>query len=418
MQVTIDPGPLQGRLPAIPSKSHAHRLLLCAALADGPSRIKLTHSNNDIDATLACIEALGAKVNIQGEWIELVPLQSPASPAELRVRESGTTLRLLLPIVASLGIEAHFYAEGRLPERPLNDLVETMTARGAVISSSWPLKVQEQMQAGCFRIPGNISSQYISGLLMAAPLLDGEVRIELSSPLESRPYVDLTIAVMEAFGVRVESNEDSFIVPADQSYQAPKDPIIIEGDWSQAAFFLVAGALSGPVTLTDLNLNSSQGDKAILDYLKDFGAKVDVEGNSITVSQGHAHPLHANMTSIPDLLPILSVLACGAHGESLLDDALRLRYKESDRLDSTEALLLGLGGKVESSQESLTIFGRGHLHGGKVDAYRDHRIVMAAAIAGTLCQEPILINGAEAVTKSYPAFFRDLKSLGGQVHEL
>lgn len=416
MQVTISPGPLHGEVPAIPSKSHAHRVLICASLADAPCQIQWTRTNDDMEATLACLEALGAKVDRQGDLLTIHPIANARSPVDLDVQESGTTLRLLLPVVAGLGVQAVFHAGGRLPDRPLTDLVQALRQRGATIGSIWPLSVQGPVSPGRFEIPGNVSSQYLSGLLLAAPLLGGDVTIHLTSPLESRPYVDLTLAVMANFGIQVDNLETGFHIPQGQNYQSPQGPIVIEGDWSQAAFFLVAGAFAGPVTVTGLTSDSLQGDKAILDALRAFGAQVEAGPNQVTISQGGRAPLHVSMEAIPDLLPILSILGAASEGDSLFDKALRLRYKESDRLTSSQAMIRSLGGQAQCREDALEVFGQGQLQGGLVQAYQDHRIVMAAAIAAGICQEPVTIDGAQAVNKSYPDFFHDFACLGGICH--
>lgn len=418
MDVTLSPSLLEGQIPAIPSKSHAHRVLLCAGLGDRPCRIRLGQTNDDIEATLACLESLGAQISRQDDLLTLQPIRPGQDPVSCDVRESGTSLRLLLPILAGLGLKAQVQAAGRLPDRPLTDLVRALRKQGATIGESWPLAIEGPLYPGTFSIPGNVSSQYLSGLLLAAPLLGGDVRIVLTSPLESKPYVDLTLAVMADFGIQVQAQDQAFLVPGGQAYRTPEETITIEGDWSQAAFFLVAGAFAGPVTLTGLKESSSQGDKAILDALRAYGAQVSSKADAITVAQGTQAPLHIPMTPIPDLLPILSILAAGAQGDSLFDEALRLRYKESDRLESTQAMIQALGGQAQTKEDRLTVHGYGGLKGGHVDAYRDHRIVMAAAIATGICQDPVHILGAEAVTKSYPHFFADFQKLGGIVHGL
>lgn len=414
MNIRIHPQPLQGTVAAIPSKSHAHRLLICAALADEPVRLRLGRTSIDIETTREALTHLGASITVDHDLWTIEPIQAPAEVALIDMRESGSTLRLLLPIVAALNIKTTLLAGGRLPERPMAPLLDALESHGAQIKPHWPMQLSGPLSGGTFEMPGDVSSQYISGLLLAAPLLKEDTHIHLTSPLQSRPYVDLTVDTMRSFGVTVEERPDGYFVPASTAYRAPAEPIPVEGDWSSAAFFLAAGALGGPVTVTGLNLQSRQGDRTMLELLSHFGAQVDISGHSVTITAGERRPLSVSMEDIPDLLPILSVLAAAAEGESLFFNAARLRIKESDRLTSTRAFLEALGATVIESVDELTVKGHHRLHGGEVHSANDHRIAMSAAIAAaSLATEPVVIVQAEAVQKSYPTFFDDFSQLGG-----
>lgn len=419
MNIQIQPQPLQGNVAAIPSKSHAHRLLICAALADAPVQLRLGRTSIDIDTTREALMQLGAHITVEDDLWSIQPISDTPETALIDMRESGSTLRLLLPLVAALNIKATLLAGGRLPERPMEPLLDALVAHGAQIKPYWPMQLSGPLQGGTFEMPGDVSSQFISGLLLAAPLLTEATHIVLTSPLQSRPYVNLTIDTMRTFGVMVEERADGFYVPATAAYQAPETCITVEGDWSSAAFFLAAGALTGPITMTGLNLTSRQGDRAILNLLTQFGAIVTEGDNTVTLKPGERRPLSVSMEDIPDLLPILSVLAAAAEGESLFYHAARLRMKESDRLASTRAFLEAMGATVIESVDQITIKGHGTLHGGDVHSANDHRIAMSAAIAAAcLATEPVTIAVAEAVQKSYPSFYDDFSRLGGITHVL
>lgn len=415
----ILPQPLQGRISAIPSKSHAHRLLICAALGDKPSYLELGATSIDIETTKSLLTSLGAQIQEEGDICKVTPIIDTPSNLSLQFNESGSSLRLILPILACFNQQSTLYGKGRLPERPIQPLTQVLIDHGAKIQRNWPMEVQGPISAGVFSLPGDISSQFISGLLLAAPLLDEDVTITLTSPLESEPYVQMTLDAMADFGVQVEKRPESYYIPASMHYQTPDHILKVEGDWSSAAFFLAAGALKGPITIDGLSLTSSQGDRAILDLLKDFGAEISVSPDSISVQEGQRQAFSASMKDIPDLLPILSVIASAALGESHLKDAFRLRLKESDRLQSTSAFLKALGGYVREEEDGLIIQGGQALHGGQVHSANDHRIAMSATIAAShLSDGPVSIIEAEAVAKSYPSFYEDFIALGGICHEL
>ena len=414
MTVTVSGRTLSGQATAPASKSVLHRLLICAALSDKPTVLENCSVSQDITATADCLCALGAKIDIDGTEITVQPIRTATADALLDCGESGSTLRFLLPIAAALG-GARFTGRGRLSQRPLSPLYELMQDNGCELSPQgvFPLAVSGQLGGERFRIDGGVSSQFISGLLLAAPLLGRTCRVCVTGAIESRPYIDLTVAAMRRFGVEVEEENNVFTVMAGSRYCSP-ERVAAEGDWSNAAFWLVAGALApSGLTVTGLRNGSLQGDRAIAALLREAGAVVEETCDGITVSGGAlCHPLQVDAAQIPDLVPILAVLAAAIPGRSVIGNARRLRLKESDRLCSVHAMLTALGGRVTMDEESLTIDGTGRLDGGTVDACNDHRIAMAAAVAACICDQPVVIDGAEAVKKSYPSFFKEFAERG------
>lgn len=412
----LSPSSLGGSIAAIPSKSAAHRLFIAASLADRPSTWTLPTSSIDIDATLACMQALGAAISRDGATVAITPIGEPWRAATIDCQESGSTLRFLLPVSAALGTSADFIGHGRLPERPIAEILNVLHALGATTTNDHlPLTLNGPLHGGAVSLPGHISSQYLTGLLLAAPLLNEGLDITLSTPLESRPYIDLTLDVLRRFGVTVHEGGSHFHVDADAHYTLPPEGLAIEGDWSNASFFLAAGALSSPVTVRGLDLHSTQGDKAIVEILRDFGAQVTVhENGDITVAPGALTAQEISMKEIPDALPILAVVAAHARGTTVFRDIERLRLKESDRIATTSAFLEAMGAPCESDAHTMRVTGVNQLHGGcTVGSAGDHRIAMAAAIAALNADAPIVLEGAEAVRKSYPHFFQDYSSLGG-----
>lgn len=417
MLITIIPHRLGGRLAAPPAKSSAHRILIAAALAENPSDILLPIESEDILATRQCLQSLGAQFCRQQDRLQVKPITriDTAKLHELDCGESGSTLRFMLPLAGSLAARARFLAHGRLPQRPLSPFLEELAAHGCRFSAPHPpLELSGRLSAGLYSLPGDISSQFITGLLFALPLLDEDSRILLSSRLQSSGYVDLSLELLRQFGIHCVASDDGYQVPGRQKYISP-GLLQVEGDWSNAAFFLVAGALNGPLSCSGLQSDSKQGDKRIIQELKRFGAKVSENEGAVLVEPGTLAGSDVDMSEIPDLLPILAVLACFARGSSHFYNAARLRIKESDRLNAVKNMIVALGGKAEEKQDSLTVHGQHELRGGVVDGCRDHRIVMAAAIAATRCRQNVQIINAEAVRKSYPDFFQVYSSIGGIV---
>lgn len=438
MDLRISPSPLSGTVNAPPSKSAGHRALIGAALAGGQSRLRSIGASEDIEATRRALTALGARIDgdaqeMQVEGIPPVGARladnaqeaSPAPEVLIDCGESGSTERFLLPIVCALGRRAVFSGRGQLPGRPIGPLARVMEEHGAQFSrtDSLPLTLSGHLRPGEYVLPGNVSSQYITGLLFALPLLCGESEIRLSSPLESAGYVEMTLEALFACGIRVSRLNDGFHIPGSQRYQPGERRI--EGDYSGAAFWLTAGALGKEIRCHGLAPNSVQGDREIVRLLSKFGGSCRWEGDCLLssptpdVPEGRPRPqtpgsITIDASSIPDLVPILCVAAAGTKGITKIQNAARLRIKECDRLAAMAECLTRLGGQVEEHPDGLTIAGTGQLRGGEVDGYGDHRIVMSMAVASILCREPVIIRGAEAVAKSYPGFFEDFKKLGGK----
>ena len=443
MKCSVFPGFRSGTVEIPASKSMAHRILIAAALGKSSKIIHFDGFSNDIGATIVCLRALGAEITELGggDW-RVTPVDT-VSDAEcsLFCGESGSTLRFLLPIVGILGANAVFHMEGRLPERPLEPLRTILCEHGMNIQKDGDLlRVSGKLSGERFEIPGNISSQYITGLLMALPLLPAgptagaiaanerqKLRqncgcalrqtsgcvLRVTGAVESAAYIAMTEQALRLAGVRFVKDGWDYSVPGEQVYDLP-ERVEVEGDWSNATFFLCMGALSpAGICVTGLDPDSAQGDRAVLDILRAMGAEVRADGTAVTVRRGKLRGVTIDARPIPDLIPVLSVVAALAEGETVVAHAGRLRLKESDRLASTAAMLRALGGDAEELPEGLRIRGRARLTGGTVDACNDHRIAMAAAVAASGCEDAVTVLGSECVNKSYPDFWRDLERLKG-----
>lgn len=417
MDVCITPARLSGRVAAVASKSDAHRCLIAAALGDAPTAISLPEQSQDIGATVRCLRALGATIGWANGAALVTPGETPAAAA-LDCGESGSTLRFLLPVAAALGCAARFSGSGRLPRRPLEPLLSQMKAHGCAFDAfALPLALSGRLTPGRFELPGDVSSQYVTGLLLALPLLDGDSEIVLSSPLQSRGYVGMTLDTLRRFRVEVSRTDGGFFIAGGQTYRSP-GRVAVQGDWSNAAFWLVAGAVSGPVTVSGLDFDAPQGDKEILKLLSRFGARVSVQGDCAAVSPAPLTGIEIDAADIPDLVPVLAAAACAARGRTVIRNAARLRLKESDRLSAMADALTALGAFVLLRPDGLEIEGGAPLSGGCADSRGDHRIAMAAAVAAALCGGDTVVKGADAVEKSYPRFFEDYAELGGRAHVL
>ena len=407
MNVTITPRLLQGTITPPPSKSQAHRVLIASALSGGGSILKNVALSQDIEATIRCLEVLGASFRWEGDALAVTGLAGrPASRGELPLLdcgESGSTLRFLIPIALAVLGGGRFTGHGRLMERPQGPYFELFREKGISFEQKDSvLTISGRLEAGTFSLPGNVSSQFITGLLYALPLLPGDSEILLTTSLESRGYVDMTLDVLEQFGVRVENQDYArFLVPGGQSFQA-RD-LTVEADWSNAAFWYEAVSLGCQLDIQGLNAYSVQGDMRIVPcFLK-------LQGRD---------PLDLDVSQCPDLVPPLAAMAA-LRGEGLttrLVNAARLRIKESDRLSTVTEVLNALGAEVEEHDDHLVIHGKDTLPGGvTVSGHNDHRIAMMAAIAATNCDAPVTITGAECVKKSYPNFWADYEALGGVI---
>lgn len=413
MQVRIKQVKPNGEVLAISSKSDAHRAIICAALADKKTKIRISNTSKDINATLSCIKKMGADFSKTEDIYEITPINEPAKNPVLDCGESGSTLRFLLPVLSALGSGATFTGSGRLPERPMELIVDLLGEHKNFFSSSrLPISVSGKTVAGEFEIAGNVSSQFISGLLFALPTLKERSVIRLTSKLQSSAYVDMTIDTLKRFGINILQNENEYIINKSDTYTSPNE-YIVEGDWSNMAFFMVLGALGGRVTIKNLNLASHQSDKMILDVLSLAGVNYTVSENDITVLKSEIKPFDFDVSECPDLFPVLSILACGANGKSTLYNAERLRIKESDRIKASRELILNLGGDAEETNDSLIVAGSGKLSGGVVESYNDHRIAMSAFTASAICENDIILKDAKAIDKSYPSFMEDFEKTGG-----
>lgn len=410
MDVTITPTQLRGTVIPPPSKSQAHRVLIAAALADGVSRIGNVVLSQDIEATMRCLEHLGAAferkentVTVQGMGANAMsPLRRLAYP-RLDCGESGSTLRFLIPVALAVRGGGVFSGRGRLMERPLKPYFDLFEEKGIFYEQKdGMLTVQGLLSPGEYRLPGNVSSQFVTGLLYALPLLGGDSGIVLTSPLESRGYVDMTLDALGLFGVCPETRKNGFFIPGNQHCR-PQD-FIIEADWSQAGFWYAAKLLGSPLDVGGMDSGSAQGDQVLADQYAKLAGPGDVE---------------LDVSDCPDLVPPLAVMAALRTGRTTrMTNAARLRVKESDRLASVTQVLNALGAQVTEYPDSLTIRGNGSLTGGvKVDSFNDHRIAMMAAIAATRCEKPVTVTGAQCVAKSYPDFWEEYERLGGKIQK-
>lgn len=394
----ITPKKLSGAVTVPPSKSQAHRAVIAACLARGTSHLQNLAFSEDITATVRAMEAFGATTNMQGSNLLVTgSAPNPKRNALVDCNESGSTLRFLIPLAWVLGTPVRFTGRGRLLSRPLKPYFDLCEQEGIEARQTEnDLYFCGKLKGGTYCLPGNISSQFITGLLFALPLLEQDSVIELTTHLESAGYVDMTLDILKRYGISIQ-NEDykRFIICGKQQYK-PCD-VTIEGDYSQAAFYLCANAMGSRINVQGLFKDSCQGDKEIVSIIRRFGSPL--KGTTIDVSQ------------VPDLVPVLAVLASQAEGKTHLINAARLRMKESDRLHTVTCMLKALGCEIEEGKDSLTIHGRQGLSGGTVDSFNDHRIAMAAAIAATVANSPVTISGGECVAKSYRNFWEDYDHL-------
>lgn len=413
MTVTVKKGPRKGNAIIPASKSQAHRAFICAALSDKCSTINCNLNSDDIIATVSCLNALGANIECkENNLFSVSPYKKSTGKKELFCNESGSTLRFLLPVLGALNENAVINMNGRLSERPIDVLTDLLIENGMSITKTGnQLFCSGSLKSGDYRIPGDISSQFISGLLFALPLLSGDSRIIVTNKTESSSYITLTLNALKQHGIIVKKRDNVFIIPGKQKYIAVKHQTI-EGDWSSAAFFLGAGSLSNlGITAKGLNINSCQGDREIINILQNFGADISFNKDGITSKKNRLYGQIIDASGVPDLVPVLSVIAAASFGETKIINAKRLRYKESDRLYSTAKMLNDLGANVVETDDGLCVFGKKMLIGGTVDPQNDHRIAMAAAVAASVCENDVTIKNAECVNKSFPDFWQVLNGL-------
>lgn len=396
MNIIVENSCAKGVVNAIPSKTYAHRVLICDFLAGNKIRSEFNgFTSKDILATANCLNDIKNGVNT------------------LNVGESGSTLRFLLPLLSALGGNFTLNGQGRLMQRPNEELVNALKMHGMEISLGDSISLSGKLTSGKFYIKGDISSQYVTGLLMALPLLEGNSEIILTTPLSSKAYVDITLQVLDGYGIKIDKTENGYLVYGGQAF---KGDFSVEGDWSNMAFFLSLGALSDGVTVKGLNIESLQGDKKILQVIKDLGAKVQIEEDAIVVSKGELNGFVVDADDCPDLVPIMAVLGAFASGKTTINQVQRLKIKESDRILSTIEMLKAFGIRAESDGQKMEIYG-GKPKGGVVSSYNDHRIVMASAVMGLVASGKTTILDGKAVEKSYPSFFNDYLAVGGKVSE-
>ena len=408
MDIKIYPSKLIGTVKAPSSKSYSHRMIIAAALAGGVSEICNVTESDDINVTAGAMEALGAKILADEGTYTVSGIKTPAEKAYINCGESGSTLRFMIPVAAALGTNATFDGRAKLPTRPITPYTREFPKKGVTFEpqSGLPIEINGRLRAGEYTLEGDVSSQFITGLMLALPLCEEDSVIKLTSPLQSKPYADMTIAALKNFGVNIkEADMDGlplYLIKGGQKYSPCR--ISVEGDYSQAAFFYTANALGSEVRITNLDPNSVQGDKDIVEIIEGCGKEL----SAFTVDVG----------DIPDLVPILAVLGSFTTGQSRIINAARLKIKESDRLVCVANALNAIGGRVTAGDDCLIIDPVKSFKGGEVDSCNDHRIVMAAAIAATVSEGPVIIHGAENVNKSYPRFFEDYKALGGRFEVL
>lgn len=425
----INPSFLQGKVQVPPSKSVSHRAIICAALANGESKISNIILSDDIKATIAGLTSLGAQIEVipennTGRYTVKVQggLTNGGSVAAIDCLESGSTLRFLIPLAAALGKNVTFNGRGRLVDRPLDiyyDLFAKQNFNYSTNSGKLPLQLQGSLQSGEYQLRGDVSSQFITGLMFALPLLKGDSKIILTSELQSKGYVDLTIQALKAFGIEIMHTTDykEIFILGNQQYLATDYKV--EADYSQAAFWLVAACLGAEVQCTGLNKDSLQSDKAILDIIQLMGGELTwVDNETVGCRAKQLKAMEIDVGDCPDLVPILAVLASCSLGETRIVNAARLRIKESDRLAAITAELKKIGAKISEVGDSLVICGQDQLTGaGKLDSWADHRIAMALAIATTRCTAANNLTGWQSVSKSYPEFWQEYQALGGDIQQ-
>lgn len=412
MNVKITPTKLIGRVNAPSSKSFSHRMLIAAALADGVSEISNINPSEDIDATVDAMTALGANIYRDGSTYTVKGISTPSQEAVINCRESGSTLRFIIPVAAVLGCEAEFNGYGKLPTRPITPYKREMSEKGITFNHTdgiMPFTMSGKLTGGVYKLEGDVSSQFITGLLYALPLCTEDSVIQLTSPLESKPYADMTIAALKVFGIKIDESADEngypvYSIKGGQKYTAAD--CSVEGDYSQAAFYFAAEALGSELTVSNLNENSVQGDKKILEIIQEMGYN--------KLECGKYVPFTVDVADIPDIVPILTVLGCFTSSESRIVNAKRLKIKESDRLKAIADAVNNIGGNVTAGDDYLIIRPVERFKGGTIDGCNDHRIVMASAIASTMSDGCVIISDCEAVSKSYPGFWDDFKALGGR----
>ena len=411
-------GTLKGEVTPPPSKSQAHRLLICAALAVEPCSIVCNSVNDDIMATMRCLNALGADITYTSGLFDVKPI-SLVKGGTLDCGESGSTLRFLMSVAAVLGADATFTGAGKLPQRPMGALTDVLAAHGMGFvrhsADELPVTCNGTLRGGEFSLPGNISSQYLTGLLFALPLASEDSVIEVTGGLTSASYIDMTIDALRIAGISVERRGNIFRIKGGQQYRMPAR-VVVEGDWSSAAFWVVAGVIGKhPLTICGMNNESLQGDSAIIDHLRGMGAFISIEDDKVIAMPSHLFGTELDCMDTPDLVPILSVAATVAQGTTVFTNVGRLRFKESDRLAAMKSVLSAFGIGSAVGEDTFTVYGGEPVAKATVDSFGDHRIAMSATVLSSVASGVTAIEGSGCVAKSYPSFFEDFAMLGGEV---
>ena len=422
--IEIKPSPLKGEIRVPPSKSMSHRAIICSSLSQGVSIIDNIILSDDILASLEAMKSFGVEIGISELDENGICKLTIVGRGKLKLtnnqidcKESGSTLRFLIPMAGLLGERITYIGRGKLLERPLDTYYEIFEDQGISYindNGKLPLSIEGELKPGTFRVKGNISSQFITGLLFVLPLLKGDSKIIITTDLESRGYVDLTLDMLKKFSIKVENKDyRKFYIRGNQKYKARN--YRVEGDFSQSAFFIVAGLLGEEIICKGLNMDSLQGDKVILDIVRHMGGNIAMENNFIKISKSNTKAMTIDVAQCPDLVPILAVLGGLSKGRTRIINAQRLRIKESDRLKAIATELNKLGANIRELEDGLEIDGVEELEGGRVSSWNDHRIAMALAIASIKCKSPLIIENSGAVEKSYPNFWKDFVKLGGMI---
>ena len=423
--VIIQPFYLNGKVKIPPSKSLSHRAVIAAGLSGGECAIDNISMSEDIIATCEIMEKLGVKIKqfpnnlvICGKGKIQIACDGTLSN-ELQCNESGSTLRFLIPIAMLTGEKIIFKGKSKLVQRtlkPYYEIFDKQNIKYTTKNGCLPLTIDGSLRPGIFELRGDVSSQFITGLIYALPLLNGDSTIKITRSIESIGYIDLTLDVLSKFGIKVENNNyKEFKIKGNQHFV--KRDYRVEGDFSQASFYLAAGVLGGEIECSDLNMESLQGDRVILDIIKNMGGKITIEDGIIRASKSDLKGTVIDASQCPDLVPIVAVLGALSEGTTEIINAARVRIKESDRLKAMATELNKIGAEVIEREDSLVIHGKPWLKGGIVSSWNDHRIAMAMAIASIRCTQKLTIEDSGAVKKSYPEFYEDFKRLGGKVNE-
>lgn len=423
--VTIRPSTLKGEVTIPPSKSLSHRAVIASGLSKGTSIIENVMFSEDISATCACMESLGVIIEKEETSHNIYTLNITGSGNlklkvnELECSESGSTLRFLIPISLIHRNNVTFNGSGKLISRPLKEYYKIFDKQRIEYSTSLgnlPLRINGSLKADEFQIAGNVSSQFITGLLFALPLLKDNSTIKITSTLESKGYVDLTLDILNKFAINVTNdNYKTFHISGNQEYKSLD--YRVEGDFSQAAFWLVAGVIGGEITCFDLNPDSLQGDKEVIAIIKRMNGNINISNDSIYIKTSKTEHTLIDGSQCPDIIPVLAVLASLSKGTTEIINAGRLRIKESDRLTAITTELTKLGADITEKDDGLIIKGKEKLNGGEVNSWNDHRIAMSLAVASLRCKNEVIIKDSSCINKSYPTFWQDFKKLGGQINE-